>query len=123
MENVSFSPENSSHSCSDSPEADRKRVVKRKKKSFVWNYFKEELSETEKILHCEISGCSESIIKTNLGNYSTNPMLNHLKNVHHLFPPNEQGDQKKPRVEKQISKTDQDRLDSLLYVIIIKTII
>ena len=64
-----------------------------------------------------MSGCKEPIIKMKSENYSTNPMLNHLKNVHKLFPLNAEGDQKKPRIENQISKNEQDKIDSLLYVL------
>lgn len=105
-------------SIQESPEQEKKRIVKRKRKSFVWQHFIEEETEssTEKILRCKVEGCINPLIKTNISNYSTNPMINHLKNVHQMFP-SENSEKKVKTQEKQISKSDQDRFDSLLYII------
>ena len=108
----------------DQSQENRKRVVKRKKKSWAWEYFVEtESSGGGRILSCQIAGCKVPKIELKNGNYSTNPMLNHLKVEHRLLPvkdddAEEENDKKKARsgsMELQINKKEQDRLDVLVY--------
>jgi hypothetical protein len=107
----------------DQSQENRKRVVKRKKKSWAWEYFvEEESSSVVRILNCQIAGCKVPKIELKKGNYSTNPMLNHLKVEHRLLPVREEDTEeekgnKKARLgsmELHINKKEQDRLDALV---------
>lgn len=64
-----------------SPSVERNKS--RKKRSFVWKYFKEEDSKSNgRAVVCQVEDCNDKIDTVD---YSTGPMISHLKIKHGIF--------------------------------------
>lgn len=61
------------------------RVKSRKKRSYVWKFFEEQVSESKsngRVVLCQIHDCTEKI---ETADYSTAAMITHLKLKHGIF--------------------------------------